>query len=171
MDGHTRRENLRQRLQGAKTPISGAVLAAAFQVSRQVIVQDIALLRAQDVPVISTNRGYLILGEACRVHRFKVRHDLSRMEEELNIFVDAGATVRNVTIDHPVYDLPTTMLSTFWNARVQRRSFPIFSISLPPRSMSRTSSTPTLERGGLLRPAPSSAFRHFSTCAAPRSKR
>ena len=103
MDGHTRRENLRQRLQGAKTPISGAVLAAAFQVSRQVIVQDIALLRAQDVPVISTNRGYLILGEACRVHRFKVRHDLSRMEEELNIFVDAGATVRNVTIDHPVY--------------------------------------------------------------------
>lgn len=99
MDGHTRRENLRQRLQGAKTPISGAVLAAAFQVSRQVIVQDIALLRAQDVPVISTNRGYLILGEACRVHRFKVRHDLSRMEEELNIFVDAGATVRNVTID------------------------------------------------------------------------
>ena len=40
-----------------------------------------------------------------------------------------------------------------------------------PRSMSRTSSTPTLERGGLLRPAPSSAFRHFSACAAPRSKR
>ena len=67
--------------------------------------------------------------------------------------------------------LPTTMLSTFWNARAQRRSFPIFSISLPPRSMSRTSSTPTLERGGLLRPAPSSAFRHFSACAAPRSKR
>lgn len=62
MDGHTRRENLRQRLQGAKTPISGAVLAAAFQVSRQVIVQDIALLRAQDVPVISTNRGVSHLG-------------------------------------------------------------------------------------------------------------
>ena len=123
MDGHTRRENLRQRLQGAKTPISGAVLAAAFQVSRQVIVQDIALLRAQDVPVISTNRGYLILGEACRVHRFKVRHDLSRMEEELNIFVDAGATVRNVTIDHPVYGTleGKLNLSSRWGRRdVQR---------------------------------------------------
>ena len=120
MDGHTRRENLRQRLQGAKTPISGAVLAAAFQVSRQVIVQDIALLRAQDVPVISTNRGYLILGEACRVHRFKVRHDLSRMEEELNIFVDAGATVRNVTIDHPVYGTLEGKLNLSSRRDVQR---------------------------------------------------
>ena len=120
MDGHTRRENLRQRLQGAKTPISGAVLAAAFQVSRQVIVQDIALLRAQDVPVISTNRGYLILGEACRVHRFKVRHDLSRMEEGLNIFVDAGATVRNVTIDHPVYGTLEGKLNLSSRRDVQR---------------------------------------------------
>ena len=52
--------------------------------------------------------------------RFKVRHDLSRMEDELNIFVDAGATVRNVTIDHPVYGTLEGKLNLSSRRDVQR---------------------------------------------------
>jgi transcriptional regulator of NAD metabolism len=102
-EGVKRREKIKEKLREAKAPVSGSELARKFHVSRQVIVQDIALLRAAEEPIIATPRGYLIQSDERRVRRFKVRHDLSRMEEELNIFVDAGATVRNVIIEHPVY--------------------------------------------------------------------
>ena len=60
MTGSERRQKLLQLLSGTQTPISGASLAKHFTVSRQVIVQDMALLRAQGHEVLSTNRGYLI---------------------------------------------------------------------------------------------------------------
>ncbi len=105
-EGTKRREKIKEKLREAGKPVSGSELARRFHVSRQVIVQDIALLRAADEPVLATPRGYLIrAGEEPRVRRFKVRHTFDQMEEELNIFVDAGATVRNVLIQHPVYGL------------------------------------------------------------------
>lgn len=93
-EGTKRREKIKEKLREAGKPVSGSELARRFHVSRQVIVQDIALLRAADEPVLATPRGYLIrAGEEPRVRRFKVRHTFDQMEEELNIFVDAGATV------------------------------------------------------------------------------
>ena len=74
MTGSERRQELLQLLSGTQTPISGTSLAKHFTVSRQVIVQDMALLRAQGHEVLSTNRGYLIQAPL-RVSRiFKVFH-------------------------------------------------------------------------------------------------
>ena len=74
MTGSERRQELLQLLSGTQTPLSGTALAKHFDVSRQVIVQDMALLRAQGHEVLSTNRGYLIQAPL-RVSRiFKVFH-------------------------------------------------------------------------------------------------
>lgn len=60
MTGETRRNKIVEKLQGSEKQLSGAALAKEFQVSRQVIVQDIALLRAMGYNIESTNRGYRI---------------------------------------------------------------------------------------------------------------
>lgn len=87
----------------SEKPVAGRSLAEAYDVSRQVIVQDIALIRASGYDIISTNRGY-ILGQSSAVSRtFKVRHTDEQLEEELYSIVDLGGTVRNVMVNHKVY--------------------------------------------------------------------
>lgn len=61
MTGNERRAMLLSVLQEANSPIKGNDLADKFQVSRQIIVQDIALLRAANHPILSTTSGYLFL--------------------------------------------------------------------------------------------------------------
>ena len=74
-----------------------------FRSSRQVIVQDIALIRAAGHDIMSTNRGYII-NEPVTVSRvFKVKHTDEQVEEELNSIVDLGGCVRNVMVNHRVY--------------------------------------------------------------------
>ena len=60
MNGEERREKIINILKSSDMPISGINLARRFQVSRQVIVQDIALIRAKDIHIYSTNKGYII---------------------------------------------------------------------------------------------------------------
>ena len=84
MTGTERRDAILNRIKNSKTPVAGRTLAEACDVSRQVIVQDIALIRASGYDIISTNRGY-ILSEPSTVSRtFKVRHTDAQLEEELN---------------------------------------------------------------------------------------
>lgn len=104
MNGEQRRKQLLLLLSNSKAPIAGAALARQLQVSRQVIVQDIALLRANGADIMSASRGYIMLHtehEASRV--FKVLHADAQTEEELNMFVDMGGKVRDVFIYHKVY--------------------------------------------------------------------
>ena len=54
-----RREKLLNLVKRSKRPLSGTWLARKLGVSRQVIVQDVALLRAHGEQVHSTPRGYL----------------------------------------------------------------------------------------------------------------
>ncbi len=106
MSGEQRRKKLLDILAGSKEPIAGMMLAKQFQVSRQVIVQDIALLRANGTDILSTSRGYLIMPtqqEASRV--FKVLHSDDQTEEELTLVVDLGGKVRDVFIYHKVYGI------------------------------------------------------------------
>ncbi|MDE7310402.1 MAG: transcription repressor NadR [Eubacterium sp.] len=106
MNGEQRRNELLSLLTDSRTPISGAVLAQKLQVSRQVIVQDIALLRANGADILSASRGYLMLHpkqEARRV--FKVVHTDAQTEEELTMIVDLGGIVRDVFIYHRVYGI------------------------------------------------------------------
>lgn len=61
-------------IKNSERPVSGSALARTFQVSRQVIVQDIALIRAEGNDVISTNRGYIFTAPHTVSRIFKVHH-------------------------------------------------------------------------------------------------
>ena len=103
MHGSERREQIIRQIQESKAPVSGTKLASFYNVSRQVIVQDIALIRAAGYEIISTNRGY-ILNQPKTVSRiFKVQHTDEQLEEELNTIGDLGGCVDNVMIHHRVY--------------------------------------------------------------------
>lgn len=103
INGEQRREQLLKQLSDSSTPVSGTSLAAAYHVSRQVIVQDIALLRAAGHRILSTNRGYLCQTSLSVTKVFHVRHTNEEIEEELNIMVDCGCTVLDVFVHHKVY--------------------------------------------------------------------
>lgn len=103
MTGEIRREQMLQMLKKQGAPISGATLAKNFSVSRQVIVQDIALLRAKGVAVESFARGYLLTKKAPVQRIFKVLHTDDEVECELNLIVDAGGTVADVFVFHKYY--------------------------------------------------------------------
>ena len=103
MDGSKRREEILDRIQRSSAPVPAKDLAALFQVSRQVIVQDIALIRAAGYGVIATNRGYILSGPASAGRVFKVQHTDEQLEDELCAIVDLGGTVENVMVSHRVY--------------------------------------------------------------------
>lgn len=104
MNGEIRRSEILQRLQRSEKPLSGSALAKECGVSRQVIVQDIALLRAQGVGITPTHRGYVLersTGTATRV--FKVIHTEEEVREEMTLIVDEGGYLKDVFIYHKVY--------------------------------------------------------------------
>ena len=103
LTGEQRREEIINSIKASEGPISGKALATKYDVSRQVIVQDIALIRASGVDVISTNRGYVINNEKTFSRVFKVKHTDAEVEEELFTIIDLGGKVKNVMINHKVY--------------------------------------------------------------------
>ncbi len=99
-----RREEILALLNQADAPIAAKDLAARFGVSRQVIVQDLAVIRASRPNIISTNRGYILQQqETGCLREFKVRHTPEQAEQELNLIVDHGGRVKNISISHRVY--------------------------------------------------------------------
>ena len=111
MHADTRRQAILDQLRDAAGPISAAALAAKFSVSRQIIVGDIALLRAAGAEISATPRGYVILpAPPGLVRQVACRHDAAGMEAELNAMVDQGCTVLDVIVEHPVYGQLTGQL-------------------------------------------------------------
>jgi transcriptional regulator of NAD metabolism len=104
MRGQERRFEILALLEGATEPISGAEIARRCGVSRQVIVNDIALLRREGNEVVSTHHGYVLArhGGPCR-RLFKVCHDETRVQEELFAIIDLGGTVEDVIVNHRIY--------------------------------------------------------------------
>lgn len=99
-----RRQIILRLLQNAGQPISASALAARLSVSRQVIVGDIALLRAGGEEILATPRGYCL--QSLRpglIRRVAVCHSDGDMEAELNAMVDQGCTVEDVIVEHPLY--------------------------------------------------------------------
>ncbi len=103
MTGKERRSEILKTIQETKEPISGTELAKKYNVSRQVIVQDIALLRAENNEICSTTRGYILQKPLAFTRIFQVNHSDEQMEDELNSIVDLGGNVVNVFIEHEVY--------------------------------------------------------------------
>ena len=103
MNGTERREQILSILKNSEKPVPGVELARILHVSRQVIVQDMALLRANGVEILSTNRGYVTAEEHSCSRVFKVIHTEKQVEEELNLYVDFGGKVEDVFVYHKLY--------------------------------------------------------------------
>lgn len=110
MTGEKRREEIIKDINNTVDPISGSELAKRYKVSRQLIVQDIALLRARGHDIVSTTNGYIPNHNASKTRVFYVSHDDDCIRDELNTIVDLGGTVVDVFVEHQVYGrLDTTL--------------------------------------------------------------
>ncbi|MCI2173370.1 MAG: transcription repressor NadR [Atopobiaceae bacterium] len=108
MGGAERRQAILDSLSEAGTgsALSGRELAGRFGVSRQVVVQDIALMREAGTPIVATSRGYVLerRRESDRPRRtVKVRHSIDQIGDELCAIVDRGGRVLDVTVNHRAY--------------------------------------------------------------------
>ena len=103
MKGEERRNKIIQIISTSNTPISGLLLSGMLNVSRQVIVQDIAILRANGYSIISTNKGYIIGVDNNFAKVYKVRHNDGEVEKELSLIVDLGGQIKDVFIYHKAY--------------------------------------------------------------------
>ncbi len=105
MEGQERREKILELLNLSDDPISGSEFAKKLGVSRQVIVQDIALLRAVNKNILSTTKGYMLYHrENQKVNRcFPVLHTTDQIEDELCTIVDNGGKILDVIVSHNVY--------------------------------------------------------------------
>ncbi|MCD5325743.1 MULTISPECIES: transcription repressor NadR [Pontibacillus] len=111
--GEERRQLLLSILKDQGTPVKGGELAERTNVSRQVIVGDISLLKAKNEPIIATSQGYLYMKDKpSEVYERTVAciHSPEETKEELNILVDHGVVIKDVSVEHPVYgDLTATL--------------------------------------------------------------
>jgi len=104
--GVTRRRRILEKLRPHDGPIPAGELAREFRVSRQCLVQDVAILRASGAEILATPRGYQLPGLARRpAHRavLACRHKPEETEEELLILVDLGVRVLDVVVEHQLY--------------------------------------------------------------------
>ncbi len=98
-----RRNNIIDKLNQSEIPIPAKELAVLFGVTRQVIVQDISILKASSVKIISTNFGYMLEKRSKPSKEFSIWHEDSQTLDELNTIVDFGGIVKNVSILHEFY--------------------------------------------------------------------
>lgn len=107
MNAKERRAVIANRLKDSDTAISASSLAQELSVSRQIIVGDIALLRASGLKIAATSRGYILEAEASSSFPFigliAVSHSPEATQDELYTIVDYGGYVIDVIIEHPVY--------------------------------------------------------------------
>ncbi len=98
-----RRHEILTILRSSDKPVAAKELASVFGISRQVIVQDMAVIRASTPGILATNCGYSIQKNNACSREFKVQHHQNAVEDELNLIVDCGGRVKNVSINHRAY--------------------------------------------------------------------
>src|SRR5699024_5691638 len=103
MSGSARRKLIMEQLRSTDKPITGGEFAEKTNVSRQVIVQDISILKAKKEPILATNRGYILHRQNKTIKIIAVNHTPEQAELKLNMIVDHGVTVKDVTVEHALY--------------------------------------------------------------------
>lgn len=105
MNSEQRREKIISVLQASDTPISASRFANEFSVTRQIIVADIALLRASGYPIRAEHKGYVLEKTDRRMmtRRVVVKHGNDEVQDELYAVVDHGGKVIDVIVQHSVY--------------------------------------------------------------------
>ena len=116
MRGEERRSALMDILRASVGPVSATALAEHLGVSRQIIVGDVALLRAGGENIAATPRGYICTRETCALRRtVACSHSAEQTGDELRIFVDNGCTVVDVIVEHPVSDEQLDRVAKLFN--------------------------------------------------------
>lgn len=105
MDAKERRNIILDSIKNCDVAISAATLAKKVAVSRQIIVGDVALLRAEGHQIIATPRGYMYKKERKDeiIKTIVTQHTMEEMIDEIYTIVDLGATLLDVIVEHPVY--------------------------------------------------------------------
>jgi len=115
-----RRKAIVNLLLSAEEPISGGELAQKFGISRQIIVQDITVLKGMGYDILSTNQGYVMQKSPLKERVFKVRHTTNETEDELSCIVDLGGTVVDVFVWHKVYGKIEAGLNIFSHLHIKQ---------------------------------------------------
>lgn len=103
MKAEKRREEILSLISNVDSPVPANVLKDKFNVSRQVIVQDVAILRANGYNVIATNRGYVLNAESRATRVFKCRHSFEEIVDEGALIIEAGGRIEDIFVNHRVY--------------------------------------------------------------------
>ena len=103
MNAAERRRKIALCLGAADVPVSSAALSRNFGVSRQIIVRDIAAIKAAGGEIIATHYGYVLQRSPFAERVFKVRHTSEKTEEELSLIVSLGGIVVDVYVWHKIY--------------------------------------------------------------------
>lgn len=98
-----RKEQVIKMIENNDKPISASKIAKELGVSRQIIVGDVALLRASGHKIIATPRGYILDNQINHHYTIAVKHTNNQLEDELNTIVDLGGKVEDVIVEHPLY--------------------------------------------------------------------
>lgn len=120
MKAAERRKAMVNLLLSAKEAISGSTLSGKFGVSRQIIVQDITVLKGLGYDILSTHNGYIMRRTPLKERVFKVYHTTEQTEDELNLIVDLGGTVADVFVWHKVYGRVVAPLNIFSRLHVKQ---------------------------------------------------
>ena len=120
MKAAERRNSIVNLLLTEQEAISGGELSARFGVSRQIIVQDITVLKGAGYDILSTHNGYIMQKSPYKERVFKVYHTTSQTEDELNLIVDLGGTVVDVFVWHKVYGKVVAKLNIFSRLHVKQ---------------------------------------------------
>lgn len=113
MKAQIRREEIINLLLSQDKPISGADLAKRFSVSRQIIVSDIAVIKASGYEILSTHYGYVMQKSPLVERVLKLKHTTDETEDELSLIVNLGGTVVDVFVWHKVYGKMKAQLNIF----------------------------------------------------------
>lgn len=103
-----RRKYIKDTLSRSSSPLTATYFAEKLSVSRQIIVSDVALLRASGLNILATPKGY-VLNPSDNDPDFPFtgmvacRHTAQQLRDELYTIVDFGATVIDVIIEHAIY--------------------------------------------------------------------
>ncbi len=139
MTSLNRRTKIKTLLITSQEPLKGQELAEKFEVTRQIIVKDIAIIRAEGVDVISTPKGYMALKENLNSVKkvIAVNHNRDGVKDELEAIVKYGAIVEDVIVEHPLYGEIRVMLmlknmfdvENFYNSFKQYEAEPLSAIT------------------------------------------
>ncbi len=112
MNTEIRRKKIIERLESSPGAVSANILASEFKVSRQIIVGDIALLRAGGIGIEATPRGYMLSKQNTntKIYTIACIHTMDKLRDELYVMVDNGCEVIDVVVEHAVYGQITGML-------------------------------------------------------------